>query len=470
VTDNSLIVFGGVSTTGYLNNTYILSIKITEEGLPKGVWEELRTSGDIPVPRGYSSLVAKARDVYLFGGVSTNLEFLNDIHRLNLDTMKWTKLKPRDLCTSPDGRCGAGVDLQGDLVIFFGGCGDRYVHFEDIWAFDLSLYIWMQIHATSGHNKPSPRLSSSRGSSGTPPVKKQANGGGAAELSVGPSKRRNPAFVVCGLELVVVGGNGSGTSEERKDIFTFDLVKRRWVARGDLPKSSGLAGALAIVYGPYIIIHGGLRGSAALDSLYLKCLGPSGFGSSNFISLSCKEPVINPTLATHSPEEEPTPKPPNRSPTLNSSLTLNPKSNAESESATSCKRSFSPNRTKHFPSGRGMHGGFVTRVPVAHARLMRGAGNAPDGGNAKSEKTNENLDKIGVVESDNKVRDAKDTAADVHSGNQRFDGSSCDGRSSGSGYEPALVIFGGSDNSQDLADVLFLRLGSAIASVRQAKT
>uniref|UniRef100_A0A7S2TVL9 Galactose oxidase n=1 Tax=Lotharella oceanica TaxID=641309 RepID=A0A7S2TVL9_9EUKA len=284
VGNGKMLVVGGVSTSGYCTDSYLL--EVTPGGKDSkyrltGEWKKLSTTGEIPCPRGYPSMVHKNGKVYLFGGVANGFQFLNDMYSLDLKTMRWTRLKPindKEMGV-PLGRCGCGMVACGNLLVITAGLGKGYAHFNDTWAFDMSLSTWLQLKNSSG-----PAVGSL------------------------PPPRRNPATFSCGLEIVTVGGKGAD-GKSLSDAHSFDLNTYTWRSLPHLmlptpgakttsdevePAPRAQNGAAAFQSRIMMALHGGLVEfpcNMASTSLYLRTQGPKGIGTGRWTELKAIGPA-----------------------------------------------------------------------------------------------------------------------------------------------------------------------------------
>ena len=65
-------VFGGTNGQDYFNDLYRYTIKSSK-------WEQVSSTGDIPSPRAYHSIVEINNHLFLFGGSDGHREF-NDLY------------------------------------------------------------------------------------------------------------------------------------------------------------------------------------------------------------------------------------------------------------------------------------------------------------------------------------------------------------------------------------------------------
>ncbi|GAB5354153.1 hypothetical protein AAMO2058_000095400 [Amorphochlora amoebiformis] len=233
-----------------------LSIRANSPDKPhaplRGIWSPVHSRGDMPAPRGYTSMVRVGQEVYLFGGISDSITFFNDLHVFSLKTHRWTLIKPlRKTAPKPCGRCGCLLKAVGRLLLVFGGLGKGYEYYNDTWAFDLSSRTWLPLHNTNPTHID-------------------------LDSECIPTPRRNPSGFVIGGNLFVFGGkNTAGVSTQ--DGFSFQISSRSWTDLTTHKKDSlqqirhhflpaKASGSLLITHKNYIIIHGVISGGLTDDN------------------------------------------------------------------------------------------------------------------------------------------------------------------------------------------------------------
>jgi hypothetical protein len=150
-----MVVFGGYDGVHHLNDVWALSLA----GTP--TWTELTPSGTPPSGRRYhSAIYDPVRDrMVVFGGY-TGEGYLNDVWALSLaGTPEWTELTPGGTPPHPRYRQSAIYDPVRDrMVLFAGWYADT--NFDDVWALSLAgTPTWTDL--TPGGTSPVPRLSHS---------------------------------------------------------------------------------------------------------------------------------------------------------------------------------------------------------------------------------------------------------------------------------------------------------------------
>ncbi|XP_050308690.1 kelch domain-containing protein 10 homolog [Anthonomus grandis grandis] len=137
-----LMVYGGTGSpfgTRCSNQLYICNIK--DDSIPM---EEVRTSGQLPLPQ-YGQAVVYHNDYLFTIGGTTGFDYTCDIHRLSLKTLVWEAVY---LCTGvgdhePPGRYRHEVGFDGKKIyILAGGTADDVYDFDSVPAFDIEKREW----------------------------------------------------------------------------------------------------------------------------------------------------------------------------------------------------------------------------------------------------------------------------------------------------------------------------------------
>ena len=128
-----IILFGGVTPSGFDNETWAYDVK-------KGIWSEMHPVRS-PPPMAYHSMAYDSQSdrVILFGGnTGSTLTWAYDF---NTDT--WTEMSPED---SPPARGMFGMvyDSQSDRIVLFGGNGSTGA-FNDTWIYDYDNDTWTEM-------------------------------------------------------------------------------------------------------------------------------------------------------------------------------------------------------------------------------------------------------------------------------------------------------------------------------------
>ena len=149
---NEMIIFGGWYVGGaHYNDVWSLDLTAGAES-----WTQLSTTGTPPSARSSATPIIDPINnrMVIFGGEAGGGGF-NDVYCLDLNTLVWSQLFPAGTPPSPRFEQSAIYDpLQHQMVIFGGRNG---VHYNDVWALDLTSgsETWMEL--SPGGTLPDPR-------------------------------------------------------------------------------------------------------------------------------------------------------------------------------------------------------------------------------------------------------------------------------------------------------------------------
>jgi hypothetical protein len=209
-------------------------------------WTTLETTGTPPVAvNGAAALDTKANRILYFGGeyFDAGNIFLNDIYALDLGTMVWSKLSPRN--EPPAGRynCSAVYNSVNDLFVLFGGETAQWIS-DEFWQANMERNAWQVV--------PSPS-----------PIKPTARTSGSM------------CYDEIGNRIFLFGGSTGSACLNSLDIF--DFKKSSWsppdIDQTSLP--SERAGASMVFYSPdaqdelpYLLIFGGDANAATKNDVW----------------------------------------------------------------------------------------------------------------------------------------------------------------------------------------------------------
>ncbi|KAK7356157.1 hypothetical protein VNO80_15423 [Phaseolus coccineus] len=136
VGDERLVIFGGSGEgdANYLNDLHVLDLRTMR-------WTSPPVKGDLPVPRDSHSTLAIGNRLFVYGGDCGD-QYQGDVNVLDMDTMTWSRLKIQG--SSPGVRAGHAALSIGTKVYVIGGVGDKR-YYNDIWVFDICTCSWAQL-------------------------------------------------------------------------------------------------------------------------------------------------------------------------------------------------------------------------------------------------------------------------------------------------------------------------------------
>ncbi|GAM28764.1 hypothetical protein SAMD00019534_119400, partial [Acytostelium subglobosum LB1] len=146
---NQLVVFGGhnSSRSKYYNTVLTFNIDTL-------TWDQPTCDGIVPPARGSHSSFVVGNQMYIFGGFDGK-KYYNDLYSLDLDKLVWRKLECKG--NTPKPRSGHSSTLMGDKLVIFGGCGSDSNFLNDVHALSLDDLRWEQPVIT-GMENPHPRF------------------------------------------------------------------------------------------------------------------------------------------------------------------------------------------------------------------------------------------------------------------------------------------------------------------------
>jgi uncharacterized protein (TIGR03437 family) len=183
-----VIVFGGAGNSGFLNDTWALSLETR-------TWTKLATVGGPPPPRhafdGVYDPVGQQLIIYSGQGAG----FFNDTWTLDLNTLQWRDVSPVNDNARPKKRYGsAGVfDPVTRSLVSFAGFTSESGRFNDTQSFGLASKTWQDW--SPGGARPQVRC-----------------------LLTGALDRAN-------RQMIIYGGQRNGHLD---DLWAFDLAARTW--------------------------------------------------------------------------------------------------------------------------------------------------------------------------------------------------------------------------------------------------
>ncbi|XP_057428102.1 serine/threonine-protein phosphatase BSL1 homolog isoform X2 [Lotus japonicus] len=136
VGDERLVIFGGSGEgeANYLNDLHVLDLGTMR-------WSSPEVKGDFPVPRDSHIALAIGDKVVVYGGDSGDM-YHGDVSMLDMETMTWSRLKVQG--SSPGVRAGHAAVNIGNKLYIIGGVGDK-CYCNDIWVFDIFTCSWTQL-------------------------------------------------------------------------------------------------------------------------------------------------------------------------------------------------------------------------------------------------------------------------------------------------------------------------------------
>jgi uncharacterized protein (TIGR03437 family) len=215
---NRVIVFGGASDSGLLNDTWAFSLE-------NRTWTKLTTTGGPPPPRfAFDAVYDPAgRLMVIYAGQGAG--FFNDTWTLNLNTLEWRDVSPASNNARPKARYGSAsiFDPVSRSLVQFAGFTSESGRFQDTQSFSLATNTWADW--TPAGNKPQVRC------------------------------LLTAAFDRANRRMIIYGGQRNGTLD---DIWSFDLASRVWTNLTPATRPAGRWFAASVVNrdGRFILFGG----------------------------------------------------------------------------------------------------------------------------------------------------------------------------------------------------------------------
>ncbi|XP_021751068.1 acyl-CoA-binding domain-containing protein 4-like [Chenopodium quinoa] len=163
-------------------------------------WSLMEAKGDVPVARSGHTVVKSSSVLILFGGEDSKRRKLNDLHMFDLKSMTWLPLQCTG--TGPSPRSNHVAALYDDRILYIFGGSSKSKTFNDLYSLDFETMMWSKNKIRGFH----------------------------------PSPRAGCCGVLCGTKWYIIGG---GSRKKRHlETLIFDIVKVEWSVATTSPPSS----------------------------------------------------------------------------------------------------------------------------------------------------------------------------------------------------------------------------------------
>jgi len=141
---HQMLVFGGINTSLF-NETWALDLTPGSEH-----WEQLSPGGAIPAARcrHFWFFDESNRDMYIGFGYYNSMTFFNDVYVLHLNGMTWNQIQPTGLSIAPRrGSCAAYSSTTRKAYVFGGDYRDYYFtnyYFDDTYVLSMDSVVSIQ--------------------------------------------------------------------------------------------------------------------------------------------------------------------------------------------------------------------------------------------------------------------------------------------------------------------------------------
>lgn len=132
-----MVIFGGTNGSRKVNDIHVLDVRSQE-------WTQLECQGNPPSSReSHTATLVGGDKLVIFGGSGEGeANYLNDLHVLDLKTMRWSSPEVKGEMPAPRDSHSA-VAIGNRLYIYGGDCGDRYQ--GDIDVLDMDTLMWSKV-------------------------------------------------------------------------------------------------------------------------------------------------------------------------------------------------------------------------------------------------------------------------------------------------------------------------------------
>lgn len=151
---NKLYIFGGVRWLSDIGEV-TESNEILLFDVDTLVLSKIVTGGEIPSARSSAAMAAVGNKLYVFGGLSRDCGWLNDLHAFDTETKQWERIVFHGASPSP--RDKLACVTTANKILFWGGFGPsdeqdtvqeegaQFEWFNDLFCFDTDNYTWKKL-------------------------------------------------------------------------------------------------------------------------------------------------------------------------------------------------------------------------------------------------------------------------------------------------------------------------------------
>ncbi|WOL03325.1 acyl-CoA-binding domain-containing protein 4 [Canna indica] len=162
-------------------------------------WSHIEAKGNIPVARSGHTIVRAGTVLILFGGEDVKGRKLNDLYMFDLKSLSWLPLHYKG--TGPSARSNHVASLYKDKLLFVFGGQSKSRILNDLYSLDFETMIWSKVKVRGHH----------------------------------PSPRAGCCGALCGTKWYITGG---GSKRKRHaETLIFDVLKLEWTTSVISPSS-----------------------------------------------------------------------------------------------------------------------------------------------------------------------------------------------------------------------------------------
>lgn len=244
---NKLYVFGGVRWLSDIGEA-AESNEILVFDADSHTLNKIVTGGQVPSSRSSATMAGVGSKLYVFGGLSRDYGWLNDLYAFDTETKQWQNVAYEG--TPPSPRDKLTCVAMGTKILFFGGFGPvedtetdtsepdqaQFGWFNDLFSFDTENCTWEKL---------------------TP------------SFTGCPTPRAAHGMCVVGSKLVIFGGRDS--VGRKNDLYILDMETMEWIstqATGRQPEPRSFHTCTAV--GNRVVVFGGRSlDNAHFDDLHI---------------------------------------------------------------------------------------------------------------------------------------------------------------------------------------------------------
>lgn len=180
-----MVLLVGGKTDPVSNKISVRSFHVETE-----CWSHIEAKGDIPAARSGHTVIRAGAVLILFGGEDAKRRKLNDLHMFDLKSLTWLPLHYTG--TGPSPRSNHVAALYDDRILFVFGGQSKSKILNDLYSLDFETMVWSRVKIRGYH----------------------------------PSPRAGCCGALCGTKWYITGG---GSKKKRlAETLVFDVLKFEW--------------------------------------------------------------------------------------------------------------------------------------------------------------------------------------------------------------------------------------------------
>ncbi|KQJ86454.1 acyl-CoA-binding domain-containing protein 6 [Brachypodium distachyon] len=191
---NSVILVGG-KTEPASDRLSVWTFNMETE-----IWSLMEAKGDIPVARSGHTVIRAGGALILFGGEDTKGKKRHDLHMFDLKSLTWLPLNYKGSGPSP--RSNHIAALYDDRILLIFGGHSKSKTLNDLFSLDFETMVWSRVKTHGSH----------------------------------PSPRAGCSGALCGTKWYIAGGGSK--KKWHAETWVFDVLESKWSVHAVPPSSS----------------------------------------------------------------------------------------------------------------------------------------------------------------------------------------------------------------------------------------